>query len=69
MAVDGVFFWLAGVGGDGQQRAVNNGGGDVQRTMEKAMCSEQWRRRRAANDAGDVGERREAFGWTAGGGC
>ena len=32
MAVDGVFFWLAGVGGDGQQCAANDGGGEVQRT-------------------------------------
>ena len=33
VAVDGVFFWLTGVGGGGRRRAVNDGGGDVQRTM------------------------------------
>ena len=32
VAVDSVFFWLAGVGGDGRRRAANDGGGDVQRT-------------------------------------
>ena len=32
MAVNGLFFWLAGVGGDGRRRAGNNGGGDVQGT-------------------------------------
>ena len=27
VAVDGMFFWLAGVGDDGRQRAENDGGG------------------------------------------
>jgi hypothetical protein len=48
VAVDVVFFWLTGVG-----VTVDN----VQRTTEVAMCSKRRRRRSAANDAGDVGER------------
>jgi len=40
-----MFFWLAGVGGDGRRRAVNEGGGDVQRTT--------------ANDSEDVGEHQD----------
>jgi hypothetical protein len=34
-----VFFWLAGVGGDGRRRAVNDGGGDVQRTTPETSGS------------------------------
>jgi hypothetical protein len=30
VTVDGVFFWLAGVGGDGRLHAANDIGGDVQ---------------------------------------
>jgi hypothetical protein len=30
VAVDGVFFWLVGVRVSSQQRAVNDGGGNVQ---------------------------------------
>ncbi len=48
MAVDGVFFWLAGVGCDGQQRAANDGGGEVQRTT--------------LGTTGSIGERRDNMG-------
>ena len=34
-----MFFWLAGVGGDGRRRAVNDGGGDVQRTTPETSGS------------------------------
>ncbi len=58
MAVDGVFFWLAGVGGDGC--AANDGGGDVQRTTPGTSRSVGERRdgRRVAavdNDGGSGG--------------
>ena len=35
----GVFFWLAGVGGDSQGCAANDGGGDVQRTTPGTLGS------------------------------
>jgi hypothetical protein len=40
VAVDGVFFWLTGVGGDGRRHhASNDGGGDVQRTTAETTRS------------------------------
>ena len=47
----GVFFWLAGVRGDGQRRAANVGGGDVQQTTPGTL--------------GSVGERRDGRRVTA----
>jgi hypothetical protein len=40
VAVDGVFFWLTGVGGDGRRHASNDGGGDVQQTTAETTRSE-----------------------------
>ena len=57
MAVDGVFFWLTGVGGDGRRRAANDGGGNVQQTTEE---------RRAVNDAGEAAETAAACGDSGG---
>jgi hypothetical protein len=52
VAVDGVFFWLTGVGGDGRQHAANDGGGNVQRTTAETTRSE--RRRGGSGDGGGV---------------
>ncbi len=53
MAVEGVFFWLAGVGGDGRLCAANDRGGDVQQMTEEGTCSE---RRTTPGNSGSVGE-------------
>jgi hypothetical protein len=37
--VGGMFFWLAGVGGEGQQRAANDGGGNVQQMTPRTSGS------------------------------
>jgi len=59
VAVDGVFFWLAGVGGDGRRRAANDGGGDMQRTMSGTSGSigehRDGRRVAAVDDYGGSG--------------
>jgi hypothetical protein len=52
VAVDGVFFWLTGVGGDGRRHAANDGGGDVQQTTAETTRSEQ--RRGGSGDGGGV---------------
>jgi hypothetical protein len=69
VAVNGVFFLLTGVGGDGRRRAANDGGDDAQRTtpgwqQRGVRCSCVRRgvrcscmRRRAANDGGDDAQR------------
>ncbi len=60
MAVDSMFFWLTGVGGDGRRRAANDGGGNVQRTtpgMSGSIGEHRDGRRKAALDdnGGSVG--------------
>jgi hypothetical protein len=59
VAVDGVFFWLTGVGGDSQQCAANDGGGDVQRTTPGMLGSTgercNGRRKAAIDDDGGSG--------------
>ena len=45
-----MFFWLAGVGGDGRRRAVNDGGGDVQRNDARDFGERRDGRRLAAVD-------------------
>jgi hypothetical protein len=39
VTVDGVFFWLAGVGCDGRLRVANDRGGDVQRMTPETTGS------------------------------
>ena len=60
VVVDGVFFWLAGVGGDGRRRAANDGGGNVQRTMPGTSGSigehrDGWRMAAVDDDGGSGG--------------